>query len=105
MSLENILLISIILLVWFWFDGVSTRDAAIEKGRNLTERVNLQLLDESVACIKIRFARNSKGHMQIQRTYEFDVSANGGDRMHCHLVMLGKSLQSWYIPPYLQAVN
>lgn len=103
--MENILLISFILLAWFWFDSTSARDTAIEKGRDLTERVNLQLLDESVACVKTRFARNAKGQMQIQRTYEFDVSANGGDRMHCHLVLLGKSLQSWYIPPYLQAVS
>jgi hypothetical protein len=103
--LENILLISFVLLAWLWFDSISARDIAIEKGRDLTERVNLQLLDESIACVKIRLARNTKGHMQIQRTYEFDVSANGGDRMHCHLILLGKSLQSWYIPPYLQAVN
>lgn len=103
--MENILLLICLLLAWFWFDGISARDTAIEKGRDLTERVNLQLLDESIACVKIRFARNAKGHMQLQRTYEFDVSANGGDRMHCHLILLGKSLQSWYIPPYLQAVN
>lgn len=53
----------------------------------------------------LTFRRNAKGHVQILRTYEFDVSANGGDRMHCHLVLLGRDLQSWYIPPYLQAVH
>lgn len=103
--LENLLLISLVLLVLFWFDSLGARDTAIRKGHDLTERTSLQLLDESVACSRIRLTRNHKGHVQIERTYEFDVSANGGDRMHCHLVLLGRDLQSWYIPPYLQAVH
>jgi hypothetical protein len=103
--LENILLITILLLAWYWLDSLSARDQAITKGHDLTQRTQLQLLDESVACVRLRLGRNVKGHVQIQRTYEFDVSANGGDRMHCHLVLLGRDLQSWYIPPYLQAVQ
>lgn len=103
--MENLLLITIILLTLFWFNSISARDAAITKGQELTHRTNLQLLDESVACVRLRLGRNAKGHVQILRTYEFDVSANGGDRMHCHLVLLGRDLQFWYIPPYLQAVH
>ena len=103
--MENLLVIAIILLAGFWIDSISARDAAIAKGQDLTQRTNLQFLDESVACVRLRLGRNAKGHVQILRTYEFDVSANGGDRMHCHLVLLGRDLQSWYIPPYLQAVH
>ena len=103
--MENQLLIAIFLLAWFWLDSLSARDAAIAKGQDLTHRTNLQLLDESVACSRLRLGRNSKGHVQILRTYEFEVSASGGDRMQCQLVLLGRDLQSWYIPPYLQAVH
>lgn len=103
--LENFSILLLVILVWFWFDSIGARDTAIAKGKDLTDRVNLQLLDESVACVRIRFARNTKGHLHILRTYEFDVSASGGDRMHCHLALLGRDLQSWYIPPYLQAVH
>jgi len=87
--LENLLLISIILLAWFWFDSISARDAAITKGHDLTHRTNLQLLDESVACVRLRLGRNAKGHVQILRTYEFDVSANGGDRITATLFCWG----------------
>jgi Protein of unknown function (DUF3301) len=103
--LENILFIAFIGLVWFWFDSVGARDTAISKGKDLTDRTNLQFLDESVACTRIRLARNSKGHVQILRIYDFDVSASGGDRMHCQLTLLGQDLHAWYIPPYLQAVH
>lgn len=103
--LENLLLIAFIGLVWFWFDSVGARDTAIGKGKDLTDRTNLQFLDESVACTRIRLARNGKGHVQILRIYDFDVSASGGDRMHCQLTLLGRDLHAWYIPPYLQAVH
>jgi hypothetical protein len=103
--LENLLILLLIGLAWFWFDSIGARDTAISKGQELTDRTNLQLLDESVACTRIRLARNQKGHVQILRIYDFDVSANGGDRMHCQLTLLGQDLHAWYIPPYLQAVH
>ncbi len=85
---------------FLWFDSIGARDIAIQYGRELSARTSLQLLDESVACSRLRLARNARGHMQIQRHYDFDVSANGGDRLHCELVLLGKQLVSWHIPPY-----
>jgi Protein of unknown function (DUF3301) len=103
--LEYFLLVAIVLAVMFWLNSLSTRELAIQHGLDLANRCNLQLLDETVACIKLRIARNSKGQAVIQRTFVFEVSANGADRMPCHLVLLGKQLQTWHIPPYLQAVH
>jgi len=102
---EIFLLVTLILVGWFWFDSVTVREVAIATGRDLAERCNLQLLDETVACGKLRLRRNSRGHMQLLRTYDFEVSANGVDRLQCNLVLLGKQLQSWYIPPYLQPLH
>jgi len=71
-------------------------------GQELAEKFNLQLLDETVACTKLRLARNLRGHVQMMRTYEFEVSANGVDRMQCNLILLGRQLHTWHIPPYVQ---
>lgn len=103
--MELILLLAIASGAWLWFDTVGARDRAVIRGRDLAERWNLQLLDETVSCSRIWFGRNYKGHMQLMRTYEFEVSTNGADRMECNLVLLGKELQSWYIPPYLQPLH
>lgn len=100
--MEIFLLITAGIAAWFWFDSVTVREAAVNTGRELAERCSLQLLDETVACSKLRLGRNSRGHMQLMRTYAFEVSAHGSDRLSCHLVMLGNHLQSWHIPPYLQ---
>ena len=102
---ETLLLALLILAAWFWLDSLSKREIAIGFGRELASRCNLQLLDETVACNRLRFARDNRGHAQLLRLYEFDVSANGVDRMQCNLQLLGKQLQTWHIPPYVQPVH
>ena len=102
---ETLLLILLILAAWFWLDSISKREIAIGFGRDLASRCNLQLLDETVACNRLRIARDNRGHAQLLRLYEFDVSANGADRMQCNLQLLGKQLQTWHIPPYVQTLN
>lgn len=102
--LESILLVLIMLCAWFWLDSIGKREIAIELGRELASRFNLQLLDETVACSKIRLGRDSHGHAQLSRLYDFEVSAHGHERMQCHLNLLGSQLQTWHIPPYVQPV-
>ena len=100
---EFSLLLLLIAIAWFWQDAMAKREIAILIGRELASRFNLQLLDESVACNKLWLARNSRSQVQFLRTYEFTVSASGTDRLHCHLVLLGKQLSTWHIPPYIQS--
>jgi hypothetical protein len=103
--LEIFLLIVVIAAAWFWLDSIAVRETAINTGRDLVDRYDLQLLDETVACTRLRLGRNSRGRIQLMRTYDFEVSANGSDRLECNLVLLGNQLQSWYIPPYLQPLH
>jgi len=103
--LEIFLLITAIAAAWFWLDSIAVRETAINTGRDLADRYDLQLLDETVACTRLRMGRNSRGRIQLMRTYDFEVSANGSDRLECNLVLLGSQLQSWYIPPYLQPLH
>lgn len=91
--------------VWYWVDSMDKRERAILLGRELSQRFQLQFLDETIACSKVWFRRDSCGQMRLLRTYEFDASANGVDRMQCHLILLGEQLQSWHIPPYLQPLH
>lgn len=105
--MEIALLILIILLAWFWLDSLAKRERAIFLGRELAHRLQLQLLDETVACTRMRVSRNFKGHAQLLRTYAFECSANGAERLTCELTLLGNQLQHWHIPPYVppQATN
>lgn len=103
--MELALLFVLVALAWFWLDSLDKRERAIWLGAELAARFNLQLLDQTVVCSKLWMGRNRRGHMQLLRTYEFDVSASGDDRLHCHLMLLGNQLGSWHIPPYLQPMD
>ena len=100
--MEIALLLILIALAWFWLDSMAKRERAILLGDELAARFNLQLLDETVACSKVWLARNSRGHVHFLRTYEFEVSASGAERLHCHLILLGNQISTWHIPPYQQ---
>ena len=102
--LETILLALLVISAWFWLDSIAKREIAINSGRELAGRYSLQLLDETVACTQICIGRDSRGHAQLQRLYEFEVSASGAERLQCNLQLLGKQLQNWHIPPYVQNV-
>lgn len=91
-------------IAWFWLESVAARETAVSTGRELASRWNLQLLDETVSCMKWRLGRNQRGHLKIMRTYHFEVSTNGADRLECQLTLLGRQLHAWHIPPYLQPV-
>ncbi len=101
--MELLLILLLFVLAWFWIDSLEKRERAIHLGGELAEKLHLQLLDDTVVCARTRLGRNRKGHLQLLRTYTFDISANGQDRLHCHLILLGNQLTSWHIPPYLQS--
>ncbi len=102
---EILLLILLVFAAWFWLDSIGKRELAIEHGRALASRFNLQLLDETIACNRIRLGRDGHGHAQLLRFYEFEVSASGAERMQCNLQLLGKQLKNWHIPPYVQSLH
>lgn len=102
---ELLLLIILLFIAWFWQDSIAKREIAIRVGRELAQRWNLQLLDETVACRKIWLGRDGRGQAQLARLYEFEVSADGTTRLECSLQLLGKQLQIWHIPPYLQPMH
>lgn len=99
--LEYYLLALIIAIAWFWIDTISKRELAIQLGKNLSQQLSLQFLDETVACEKITLKRNEKGQVAILRCYEFMVSSSTNDRIKCNLFLLGKDLHNWHIPPYI----
>ncbi len=102
---ELILFALMLFAAWFWQDSIAKREIAIAFGRELANRYQLQLLDETVACNKIRLGRDNRGHAQLIRLYAFEVTANGVERLECNLQLLGKQLQNWHIPPYVQTMH
>ncbi|MCE9633127.1 MAG: DUF3301 domain-containing protein [Methylophilales bacterium] len=103
--LELVLLAAILLGGWFWLDGLSVHEIAISAGRQAAASNGLQLLDESVAVSRLWAARDAYGRLRFQRTYTFEVSDTGADRLSCTLTLLGRKIEHIDIPPHRDRDN
>lgn len=98
--LETGLLLAAIGLAWFWLDSVQAREIAVAAGSQAAQRCGLQFLDETVALARLRAARDGEGRLRLLRTYGFEVSDTGADRLPCSITLLGKHVEAIDIPPY-----
>lgn len=97
----EITLIAILgIAAWIWLDGIKAREIAVAAGQQAAEKYGLQFLDESVAMTRLRAGRNSYGRMQLKRTYGFEVSDTGTERLACSVTLLGKRIEAIDIPPH-----
>jgi hypothetical protein len=86
--------------VFFWLDSLKARERAVKAGRSACERYSLQFLDDTVAFVRLRLARNEEGELRLARTYTFEFSDTGNNRRHGAIVMLGGDLQDLRLEPY-----
>src|ERR1700674_1624724 len=80
--------------VWFGFDALRAREAAVRIAREACKEHGLQLLDDTVQGAPLRFARDADGFARLRRTFVFEFSEDGFNRRTGSLVMLGSQLES-----------
>ena len=94
-------LAAIALLGWWWYDSMRARERALEVARAACRRDGLQLLDETVECVKTWHARDEEGRFALRRTYRFEFSDTGNNRRAGSIVILGATVESLYLEPFL----
>lgn len=67
--------------VWFWLDGLRSREFASKRCKIFCTENGVQLLDQSIYVKKFFPARNN-GRLGLRRFYAFEFSINGEDRHH-----------------------
>ena len=90
--LEIITLAILLLGGWFWVDSMRARETAVDAGRHACAAENVQLLDWTVALRKTRIRRNARGRLQLHRSYEFEYSDTGDNRLKGSVTLLGDEL-------------
>jgi hypothetical protein len=86
-------------IAWYWFNSLSALEVARKLGRQACEELDLQILDDTVANIRLRLARDRSGRRVFRRTYRFEFSETGNSRREGHLIMLGDRLESITMEP------
>lgn len=79
--------------VWLWQDQLRTRERANALARETCQREGVQLLDGTVAMTRLvpRWTRNG---LRFRRTFVFDYSRDGVDRLQGFVVITGRRVES-----------
>ncbi|MBX6392506.1 MAG: DUF3301 domain-containing protein [Burkholderiales bacterium] len=99
--MESALLVLFAFLGWYWYDSMRARERALGLSRAACARDGLQLLDDTVQCVRLRFARDKNGRLRLQRTYRFEFSDTGFNRRGGSIVLCGTQVESLYLEPFL----
>ena len=76
-------------LGWLWFDSLKARELALRAAREACAADGYLLLDDTVAIASFKPARNEDGRLQLQRSYDFEYSDTGNNRLTGSVVLLG----------------
>ena len=80
-----------------WMTALRARERAVGIVRQLCERADVQLLDQSVALRSFKFTRID-GRLALLRRYGFEVSVDGQDRHRGHVDIKGHTAEHWSLP-------
>jgi len=92
MSWEFVMLGLFALLAGFWWDGLQKREIAVQTARRACARAGVQLLDESVALIRLRLGRDEQQRLRLARQYAFEFTDTGNNRLAGRIHLLGARL-------------
>lgn len=92
-------------VAWFWIDALRARETCLHEVRAACTLRSLQLLDDTVAVSKMRFARDDDGRLQLQRDYVFEFSDTGNNRRRGGASLIGRELIALDLGPRLVSVS
>lgn len=87
--MEGVLLLTGVLLAWYWYSSAQAREQAVLVARRACERHGQLLLDETVLLERLRPRRGDDGRVRLRREYSFEFSGDGGERMRGTVVLFG----------------
>ena len=100
MMFEFVIILLLLGSGWLWLENQGVRDSAIAIAKDFCAKENVQFLDEAMAAVSYRLRRDARGHLAIARTYRFEFSDTGDNRLQGTIIMLGKHLETLHLQPY-----
>ena len=76
-------------LAWLWLDSLKAREAAVRAAREVCAAEGLMFLDDTVAISNLKPVRDNDGNLTLQRSYNFEYSDTGDNRLKGSVVMQG----------------
>jgi hypothetical protein len=93
-------LLVLVALGWLWLNSLRILEIARNAGKQACIKADVQFLDDTVASIGLRIARDDSGRRVLRRTYRFEFSETGNSRIEGKVIMLGDRIESVTMDPY-----
>ena len=79
---------------FYWLGALRAKEIAHSAAEKHCDEMQVQLLDQSVYLKKLWFKRNTQGHLQIWRQFNFEFSSTGDERYTGKVITLGRKTLS-----------
>jgi len=86
---ELVAILVLAAVAWLWYDSLKAREPAVRAARAACQAEGFLLLDDTVAIAALKFARDERGRIRLQRAYDFEYTDTGNNRLKGGIVMLG----------------
>lgn len=83
-----------------WLDALRAREAALDAGREACMRYGVQFLDDTVAFVRLRLARDEEGRLRLVRHYSFEFSEDRSSRRSGAIRVRGRFAEDVQLEPY-----
>ena len=98
--LDLFLLTLITSIIYYWVCAQRIRELALKGAQQECKKLDLQLLEGSVALKKLRIKRTHSGRLGLIRDYIFEFSATGDERYLGTVTMFGLSVVNIDLQPH-----
>ena len=97
---ELLLMLAVAAAVWFWFDSMRAHETAVAICKRACASEGVLLLDDTVALASLDLRRDGRGQRRLMRSYEFEFSDTGDNRLIGSVTLLGRELVTIYLEPH-----
>ena len=97
---ELVVILLLLGFAWFWQDSLRVREIAIALAKDFCAKENVQFLDGAVAAVSVRLKRDQHRRLVIARTYQFEFTDTGNNRLKGTIMMLGHTLETMHLPSF-----
>jgi len=99
LSLSHIfILLTVFALAWHFFSELKVREIALNAARLHSDKMDVQLLDQSVGVHRVWLKRGRDNRLHIWRNYQFEFTSTGDERYKGHVITLGEWVESVQLP-------
>lgn len=84
---------------WLW-RGYGVRELALKLARRHCEKLEIELLDQNVALRGLHLRRDRLGHLRLVRSFNFEFTVNGDQRLAGCISMYGRQLGHIELDPH-----